>query len=291
MQWWHLSRSRHLEVSTGGRWYIALTLLVGIAAVNSGNNVIYLVESLLLSMLIFSGVLSEFAVRGVEVSRRVGRAIAGKSVPDRIDIYNSSKFPVFCLEISEWRGNVFHPIAFLPHIAAKERITINSAQIINQRGKRHWDGYAVATSFPFGFGRKSRMIKFPGERIVWPHGEKDHRLGVEKTKLNSAEYLEGELRELSQEEDMRLIHWPTTMRRGGLVGRVRDYGKEPILVELLVRAGDPSFEKKISKAAGCFYSAHSTARVLLIKTENNSKTINGRSAALDALAVLESTSI
>ncbi len=286
MQWWHLSKTRRLEISNGGRWYIALTVLVGIAAINSGNNVIYLIESLLLSMLIFSGVLSETAVNRVTVTRRLGRAVVGKPVPDRLDIENSASFPIFCVEIGEWKNGVFQHIAFLPRLGAKEKITLSSGQVFAERGLCHWDGYAVATSFPFGFGRKIRMTKDSGRRIVWPKGDVSAYEGTERARKVSTEYVDGEVRGLHAEEEQRLVHWPSTLRKGTLVGRVRDQNREPLRIELTADSQDKDLERKISLAADKFHNSRIGARTLVLTVDGHRSTVNGRTAALDALALI-----
>ncbi|MBW2401796.1 MAG: DUF58 domain-containing protein, partial [Deltaproteobacteria bacterium] len=46
-----------------------LTFGVGFAALNTGNNLLYLVLSLMLAFLVLSGVMSESALRGIRVRR------------------------------------------------------------------------------------------------------------------------------------------------------------------------------------------------------------------------------
>ena len=69
----HLERwlrpPRTLRPTRAGWIFFALTLGVGFAALNTGNNLMYMVLSLLLSFLVLSGVLSESALRGIQVRR------------------------------------------------------------------------------------------------------------------------------------------------------------------------------------------------------------------------------
>ena len=60
---------RTLRPTRAGWVFFALTLGVGLAALNTGNNLMYMVLSLLLSFLVLSGVLSESALRGIQVRR------------------------------------------------------------------------------------------------------------------------------------------------------------------------------------------------------------------------------
>ena len=64
---------RKLQPTRAGWCFFALVMGVGFAALNTGNNLLYLVLSLMLSFLILSGAFSESALRGVCVTRRVPR--------------------------------------------------------------------------------------------------------------------------------------------------------------------------------------------------------------------------
>src|SRR4051812_47786096 len=62
---------RTLKVTRTGRTYVILTLGVGMGALNTGNNVLYMVLGLQLAMIVVSGILSERALSGLRV-RRLG---------------------------------------------------------------------------------------------------------------------------------------------------------------------------------------------------------------------------
>ena len=73
---------RTLRPTRPGWVFFALTFGVGFAALNTGNNLLYMVLSLLLAFLVLSGVLSESALRGVRIRRRLPREIhAGRAAP------------------------------------------------------------------------------------------------------------------------------------------------------------------------------------------------------------------
>src|SRR4051812_6195848 len=66
---------RSLTITGPGRTYLVITLGVGLGALNTGNNLLYLVLGLLLSMVVVSGVLSENCLRRLEI-RRLGTEAA-----------------------------------------------------------------------------------------------------------------------------------------------------------------------------------------------------------------------
>ncbi|HEX4385918.1 MAG TPA: hypothetical protein VH083_23335, partial [Myxococcales bacterium] len=62
---------RRLVFTRAGRWYTALTVGIGLAAINTGNNLLFLVLGLLLASIIVSGILSEQSLKGVKLERRL----------------------------------------------------------------------------------------------------------------------------------------------------------------------------------------------------------------------------
>ena len=69
-----LSQHRAIRVTTEGT-RLLLTLAVGIAAVNTGNNLFYLLLAMMLSLIVLSGLLSEQCVRRLEFHRHLPDAL------------------------------------------------------------------------------------------------------------------------------------------------------------------------------------------------------------------------
>jgi len=71
-----VDRPRNSRSPAHSGWlFFAITLGVGFAALNTGNNLMYLVLSLMLGFLLLSGVLSESSLRGIRVRRRLPREL------------------------------------------------------------------------------------------------------------------------------------------------------------------------------------------------------------------------
>ena len=62
---------RRLAFTRMGRWYTGLTIAIGLAATNTGNNLLFLVLGLLLASIVVSGILSEQSLKDVRVERRL----------------------------------------------------------------------------------------------------------------------------------------------------------------------------------------------------------------------------
>ncbi len=71
---------RKLKFTREGKYFVGVTLGVGFAAVNTGNNLLYLVLGLQLSLIIVSGILSELTLRDLVITRKLpARSEAGRT--------------------------------------------------------------------------------------------------------------------------------------------------------------------------------------------------------------------
>ena len=95
---------RSLRPTRAGWCFFAITLGVGFAALNTGNNLLYLVVSLMLAFLVLSGVLSEAALRGIRIRRRLSPEVfAGRENSVTLLVRNEQKrTPAFAISIEDF---------------------------------------------------------------------------------------------------------------------------------------------------------------------------------------------
>lgn len=286
---------RRLEVTVPGRWYIALTIGLGVVALISGNNVLYLIESLLLSGMIYSGVLSERAVSAVKVDWVRGRAIAGENLPDRIRITNTRRSWIYCLEIGVWRGGRSNSIAYIARLGPKETVTLPARANAGARGKESWDGLAIGTAYPFGFARKLRILHDPGERVIWPAraqaASRSRSEGASRSHRSAGGDLsDGEIRPYDpQQDDSRWIVWPLSLKGQAPMVRVRkrDSARSHLSLDLRRPPGE-EFERDIRQVAAVFHeSDEGSCPMLTIVETAGRRRLSGRVAALDELARIQ----
>ena len=101
--------------------YVGVTLGVGFAAVNTGNNLLFLVLGMMLGMIIVSGILSEITLRGVTVERTVpDRCTAGVVFPVELALRNRKEYAAsFSVELrDEINGHPFKRRCFFLRVAA-----------------------------------------------------------------------------------------------------------------------------------------------------------------------------
>ncbi|WP_187345121.1 DUF58 domain-containing protein [Cystobacter ferrugineus] len=217
---------RTLKVTGMGRTYLVVTFGVGLGALNTGNNLLYLVLGLLLSVIILSGVLSERCLRDLSV-RRVGSegAFAGEPFAFRWAL-TRRKGHAFALTLSEvdvpltGEGGVGYLPAGLEHV-------VRADLTAPRRGPVKLVGVRVTTTWPLGLFAKTRVFPLPGTLLVYPRrgfacatpedaatghvGEAHH-----PHRLDGTGDLAG-LRELAEGEDSRRVHWLKSASAGKLI--------------------------------------------------------------------------
>ena len=172
---------RRLEFTTVGKWFFWLTVAVGVAAVNSGNNLLYLVLGAQLALIIVSGFLSEAMLRGIVVERWLPeRAVAGQPLLVEFRVTNKKRWaPSFSLILRDivegpgaprrtrknrWVG----PEAFVPRVGPGETVLTRYRLSLPRRGEFAVRRMLLATRFPFGFFEKWREYDGSSELLALP---------------------------------------------------------------------------------------------------------------------------
>src|SRR5215831_19137833 len=162
---------RRLKFTREGRWFCAITIGIGIAAINTGNNLLYLVLGMMLSLIVASGILSEVALRHLALFRQPpARLHAGRPFLMSITLRNEKlRLPSFSIEIEDLLGQrpLDKKCYFLKVPAGRQQST-SYRHTFPRRGRYPFSGFRVSTKFPFGLLRRSRDIAAPGEVIVFP---------------------------------------------------------------------------------------------------------------------------
>src|SRR5208337_1715421 len=96
-----LRQTFHYEVTRAGVVYVLVTLVIGIAALNTGNNLLYIVVAAMLAAILVSGVVSAMVLRGLELDVRLPEHVfAGRAVMGHIELRNARRWmPSFSIRI------------------------------------------------------------------------------------------------------------------------------------------------------------------------------------------------
>lgn len=174
---WRWFFQKRLTLTRGGFIFLTVTILFGVAAINTGTNLLYLILSMLLSLIIVSGVLSELNVKGLRIARRMPPYVfAGEEVRIAIVLTNPRRMiPSFTIDVREASGPFGFfgvagegPLVSIFRLDPGERRPLVYAARLERRGVYLLSGFLLATRFPFGFFVKFARAELPAELVVYP---------------------------------------------------------------------------------------------------------------------------
>ncbi len=250
---------RRLRVTSEGKWFLLITVGVGAAAINTGNNMLYLALSMNLSLIILSGVLSEWCIRGL--SLRVRHAVEAFASRDSLLAVTCTsrgkRMPALSLSCSLAIGGARCMVRF-PAVPAGGSVTRVVPYRPARRGTVTEASGAVATLFPFALFEKSADCAGDVSLVVYPcpaDGEGGDRAAMDSAPLEGAAAagrpgpsIRG-VRDHRPADPVRDIHWKASARFGRWMVKEREKESAPVAeVRLDVAAPGPEFERAVSRA-------------------------------------------
>ena len=225
-----LTPPRRLKFTREGKYFVALTFGIGFAAINTGNNLLYLLLGMMLSLIVGSGVLSELSLRKLTVERKVpDRIFAGHPFLMGIALTNpKEKLPSFSIEVEEEivGGTPLEKKCYFLKVPAGRTQVTSYRHTFPGRGLYRFAGFKVSTRFPFTFFRKSRTVSCPDDVVVFPSvhsvtpptGHSTAASEQHSSRLDRrGEFFA--LREYQEGDDPRDIHWRKSAKQGRMMVR------------------------------------------------------------------------
>src|ERR1041385_852285 len=230
------------EITSGGLIFLLILFVVGFAAWNTGNNLLFLILSLLLSCLFVSGVAARSSLQDLNVSARFPDHIfAGEAAPVIVTLRNTKRvLPSFSIlveargpnndELRKRRRVRFtkRSLAYFTYIPRRAAAEQRVEQLFEKRGHVVINGFELSTRFPFGFFRLRRRLRARDVDIVVypkpkPVGDQLHLLPAYAGRLPSPRRGAGQdlfsLRDYQPQDDLRHIDWKATARSRHLTVR------------------------------------------------------------------------
>jgi uncharacterized protein (DUF58 family) len=264
-----LARRRSTRLTSEGVRFILLTLAIGVAAINTGNNLFYLLLAMMLSVIMMSGIVAEHCVRRLEFHLYMPDLLFAKEpvTATLVVVNRKSRLPSFSLRLFDVidkreidRGLVVR------HLLPGARHILSYPFVAAKRGRLSLGSVRVVTPFPFGLLVKKASYPVQGTAVVCPeitpigdellqevvaigYERSLHRRGQGHDLYNLRPYQTG--------DDSRNIHWLTTAKTSKLIIReteVEDQRRVTLILPTVAPAShDALFEQAVSVTASLAY--------------------------------------
>jgi uncharacterized protein (DUF58 family) len=240
-----------------GITFILLSLAIGAAAVNTGNNVLYLIFSLMLGLIVISGIFSKRILYGlVPRIEFPDHIFSSTPVVCYVTVRNKKKWiPSIGLDVTASSPSfprIGHPFFFVP----PEGQSGGFAEILfPERGIYELDEMEIQTKFPFSFFVKIQRY-YSGEQVrVYPRiyrfPEEVILKFTQGTMLDSPYRGESQqllhLRDYLPQDSSKRIHWKASARSDKLMVKEfqREQGREIRLYFDCIANGNHPGEKSL----------------------------------------------
>ena len=236
------------RITREGWIYLAGIVLVALAAINTGNNLLFLILACLIASILMSGILSSITLAGVEARLELPEYIfAEQTVRGIVELKNEKQtLPSFSLRVEgvtkkdSADAAIFGTAVYFPYVPRRETVRLSVPMRFPRRGIYQQEALKIVTRFPFGFLQKARRLDLKSEALVYPSVEAtpeylDVLPGIQGA-IESLAKGRGQdlyaLRGYLPTDSARHVHWKASARLGSLM--VREFAREDDCQVLLV---------------------------------------------------------
>ena len=285
------------RVTREGLVYLGGVFVVALAALNTGNNLLFMVLSCLLAGILISGITSQLVLSGIELRMVLPEHIfAGRPVLALVEFINhKQRLPSFSLllvgvvgksrEGSKPGNEILTTPVYFPYVPRQQTVQQNVDLRFPTRGIYRQELLGVRTRFPFGFLEKTRRVPSGIEAVVYPAieptGEIADILPLVAGELES--FLRGRgqdlyaIRDFQNSDSVRHMDWKASAKTGVL--QVREFTRDddrrvllaldpfvPALEARSIGAADPLFERGVTLCASLAWHFHELDSVLAFRS-------------------------
>ncbi len=283
--------------------FVIFTIVIGFAAINTGNNALYIGLSFMLGCLLLSGIASKGGLKHLRVEfDSLHEAWAGRAAEGRLRIANRSHI-WNVRDVIVTSSELAVPL-FIPIINRRSEVNGEASFLFHRRGIVHLKTLDLYTRYPFGFFLKKRRVRISGEVIVFP------RLLEEDTGRERLRPVEGELhssnrpgmgteihsfRDYVRGDSLRHVYWKKSASLGRWIIKqteVEAARAVHVVVDPYKPRGisDDDFERMISEAATFIYDALRRGLDVMLsmpRVSLRAKAADAGTAMFRALAIVE----
>jgi uncharacterized protein (DUF58 family) len=218
--------------------YLGAVFILILAAVNTGNNLLFMILGCSLGGILISGILSRVVLTGVDLKFDLPEHIfAEQPVLAELELRNEKQtWPSFSLRVvgesKKTAAQVLTRPVYFPYIprlgAARQKVEL----VFPRRGVYRQDAFSIRTRFPFGFFEKTRKVDSNIEIVIYPRIEPTDQF-YEVLPLLSGEMASNfrgrghelhSLRDYQFTDSARFVDWKVTAKAGRMM--VREFARE-----------------------------------------------------------------
>jgi uncharacterized protein (DUF58 family) len=241
------------ELTREGGIYLGIIVTVTVAALNTGNNLLFLILACLLAGILVSGVVSHIGLTGLQLELELPEHIfAGLPTTLRLTLRNLKwAFPSFSISAadrsavknlkeadgrerasSHKTGRILPCQLYIPYLGRRSSASAQVDVTFPHRGRYAQDGFSVSTGFPFGLLRKSCEVPLRREVLVLPNIQPTEEfyeiLPLLSGEVESPHKGRGHdlyaIRDYQQTDTARHVDWKATAKLQQL--KVREFTRE-----------------------------------------------------------------
>ncbi len=226
------------KLTREGVVYLAGVFVVALAALNTGNNLLFMVLASLLAGIIVSGVLSRIVLTGIELKLELPEHVfAEQPLLAIVELRNEKQsLPSFSLRVvgedARQHAQILTRPVYFPHIPRQQTARQKVELAFPRRGVYRQEAFGIRTKFPFGFLQKTRKVDSKMEVVVYPRVAPTEEF-YEILPLVSGElesFIRGRghdlysIREYQPTDSARFVDWKASAKTGAL--KVREFARE-----------------------------------------------------------------
>jgi uncharacterized protein (DUF58 family) len=257
------------EFTHEGVFYLVIIGLIAIAALNTGNNLLFIILASLLAAILVSGILSQIVLSQLELDFVLpDHVFAQQPMISRLTVGNLKwVFPSFSVTVSARDADrkrrkkslgprprqILDAPVYVPYIPHRSSVTQHVEITFPRRGRYTQEGFRVSSKFPFGFLRKSHEVPTKQEILVLPNIQPTEEF-YEILPLIGGEiesFYKGQgsdlyaIRDYQEGDSARHVDWKATAKAQAV--KVREFTREDERRLLLV------FDARLPRADSSLY--------------------------------------
>lgn len=226
------------KLTREGLVYLGGVFVVTLSALNTGNNLLFMILAVLLAGIIISGAVSRVVLTDVELGLELPEHVfAGQPTQARVELRNEKQYlPSFSLRVlgeeNKDQPCVLSRQVYFPYIPGKQSVRQNVELMFPRRGVYRQEAFGIRTKFPFGFLQKTRKVGLAMELVVYPRVEPTDEF-YEVLPLLSGElesFYRGRghdlysIRDYQLTDSARFVDWKASAKTADL--KVREFTRE-----------------------------------------------------------------